>query len=410
MKLHSRRTFLKTSAVLAATSGWAADALASSLQQVGTQTDLSDHFRGWVEFSRAALQHNAAEIVRATGVPLCACVKHHGYGLGEGNVAGAIDSVSGVWGYMVARPDEAWRLVEAKVKKPVLLLGPADERTSINLARAGVVLGLSGKDDVATVAPIARALGRPVTAHLEVDTGIHRQGISYEQAVERGVALNKSGAVRFTGLSSYFASAPRDAPREPWPYELKQIDRFNAVAHGLDRARVAYGKRHMVTSITLFQYPQAIYEMTRCGALVYGGMHPDALAWGKNKDQLSLKQSYEVKARLAQITRIPAGDGVGYGQRFSTNKPVYVGLILLAGLDGYRPNLDDGVVLLNGTERRVIARTSQHSMILLGDEPHARVGDVVTVYGKDPRVLPERINTPWASYELSPDLPKVALP
>ncbi|MEO0690531.1 MAG: alanine racemase [Pseudomonadota bacterium] len=403
-----RRAVLKGGAILAATSGWAASALASSLQDIGSEGMRADAFRGWVEFSQSALRHNASEIIRTSGVPLCACVKHHGYGLGEGNVAAAIDDVDGVWGYMVARPDEAWRLVDANVRKPILLLGPADQKTSAQLARAGVVLGLSGKDDVERVSAISKSVGRPITAHLEVDTGIHRQGISYDLAVERGVDLHRSSYVRFTGLSSYFASPPAEAAPGPWPYELKQIKRFDEVANGLKQAGVPYGRRHMVTSITLFQYRQAIYEMTRCGALLYGGIHPDRLAWGEGKESLQLKQSYELKARLAQITRVPAGDGVGYGQRFSTDKPVYVGLILLAGLDGYRPDLDKGVVLVNGTERRVIARTSQHSMILLGEEPAAKVGDVVTCYGKDPRVLPERINTPWASYELSPDLPRIA--
>lgn len=410
MLTSSRRSILKGGAILAAAGGWAANAMAHAVSEVGSAVMRHDNFRGWVEFSEAALRHNASQIVRATGVPLCACVKHHGYGLGEANVGRAIDAVEGLWGYMVARPDEAWRLVEAQVKKPILLLGPADERTSIALAKAGVVLGLSGKDDLATVKAVANGVGRPIEAHLEVDTGIHRQGISYDRAVERGIELHKSGAVNFSGLSSYFASAPREAAPEPWPYELEQIKRFDRVADGLDRAAVPYGKRHMVTSITLFQYPQATYEMTRCGALLYGGMHPDKLAWGKRKDQLELQQSYEVKVRLAQITRVPAGDGVGYGQYFATDKPVYVGLILLAGLDGYRPSLKDGVVLLNGIPRRVVARTSLHSMILLGEEPQAKVGDVVTVYGRDPRVLPERINTPWASYELSPTLPKVRLP
>ena len=77
-----------------------------------------DHFR-----------HNVQEIAtRVASRPILAVIKNNGYGLGVANAGRALEPLDAIAGLAVVKLNEAVALREAGIRKPVLLMGPFDER------------------------------------------------------------------------------------------------------------------------------------------------------------------------------------------------------------------------------------------------------------------------------------------
>ena len=76
----------------------------------------------WVEISRSALEHNIKTLRSRTDAQFMAVVKSNAYGHGLLEVAQIANDAGADW-FGVDSIDEALRLREAGVEKPILVLG-----------------------------------------------------------------------------------------------------------------------------------------------------------------------------------------------------------------------------------------------------------------------------------------------
>ena len=125
-----------------------------------------------------------------------------------------------------------------------------------------------------------------------------------------------------------------------------------------------------------------------------------------------------VTARLALVKRVPAGQGVSYLHRYTTERPTTLGLVPLGYADGVPRNATNvGPVLAAGARRTIAGTVCMDQFVLdLGDDP-ARAGDEVVLFG--PGDDGEPTAEDWAratgtiSYEivtrLGPRLPRVVV-
>jgi alanine racemase len=378
--------------------------LAPALARVPA-TARSDRFDPWLEISASALAHNVSEITRHARVPLWACVKAHGFNLDEVNVARSIDRNPGTAGYMVTRAEEAFRLAQAKLREPILMMAPCDDETAAGLVAMGVRLAITGSDDAARIIRLAAKAKRPVRAHWDIDTGIHRQGVLWWQAAERCQAMWQTGKLTIEGTASYFIGG-KQGETPPFADDLKQLERFGQVTAALAAAGVPVGQRHLVSSTNYFGTPQAYFDAVRCGALLYGG-YPTAAE--RASGLIDLRQSYRFKARIAQITLVKAGEAVGYAGETPVARDTWAAMLLAGTIDGYRPKPGKGGAIVNGRFRPAATITGTQMTILLGDQPDAALGDEAVLIGPEEAVRPETVHRSeaWANYVFRPTLRKV---
>ena len=175
----SRRSFLSSAAMAAAARHVRAESVPQALpaQQRG-------EFDPWLEIDAAALAHNVATLTRLSGGrPIIAVVKNNAYGCGITTVGSILDRLAGVAGLAAVRPEEARALRKAGVRKPVLLMGPASDDESLELARLDVRLAPYQLSERDRLTRLARRLGRPVRVHVYVDTGMHRMGMPHDRVL-----------------------------------------------------------------------------------------------------------------------------------------------------------------------------------------------------------------------------------
>ena len=361
-------------------------------------------FAPWLEIDRTALQHNASTVRRlADGRPIIAVVKNNAYGLGL-DVAGPIlDSLAEVSHLAVVRADEALALRKAGVRKPVLLMGPATEEELVELVPLDVIQSPYLDVAPARLARVAERTGRPVRAHLYLDTGMHRMGHPLARALDWIAAVNAARGIRIEGA---FTELTEDAE-----FDRGQVARLRELQSAARAKGVAIPLLHAASSdAVMHQVRETFLDAVRPGLALYGGYVSErAMQRGE------LRPAYRLVAPVIRVDHLAAGDGVSYHRRFIADRPQWTATLALGHVDGYPSGAVKGCqALAKGRLHPVIGTVSaSHTIIALGDEPRLAVGDAVTLVGPDdPALHPNEVarRAGWSEYNmfmhLSPTLAK----
>ncbi|MGE8360622.1 alanine racemase [Pseudomonas sp.] len=341
-----------------------------------------------------ALRHNYRLAREVSGARALAVVKADAYGHGAVRCAQALDGETD--GFAVACIEEALQLREAGIQAPILLLEgffEADELALIEQHRLWCVVHSAWQIDAIEQA----SLRAPLTLWLKLDSGMHRVGFhpdEYQAAYQR---LLRSGKVAKIVLMSHFARADElDCPRSD-----EQLAVFEQARQGL-LAEVS-----LRNSPALLGWPNVPSDWVRPGIMLYGATpfeQAQALA-----DQLQPVMTLESK--IIGVRELPAGEPVGYGARFVTERPTRVGVVAMGYADGYPRHAPTGTpVLIDGKPSRLIGRVSMDMLTVdLSDLPQAGLGSHVELWGK--RVLASDVATQAQTipYQLFCNLRRVPL-
>ena len=133
--------------------------------------------RAWVEVDLAAVVENARTVARVAGTRLLPVVKANAYGVGAVAVSQALEALD-PWGYGVATIEEGAELRAAGITRPVLVFTPArnDLFDGYREQRLTPALG-----DGRTVADWIARGARGGAFHLEIDTGMGRSGVRWDE-------------------------------------------------------------------------------------------------------------------------------------------------------------------------------------------------------------------------------------
>ena len=166
-----RRSVLKAGLALPALS-WSWGAF-----QSGSPRDSS--FDPWIEVYPENLRHNVMEVSRRVGGrPILSVIKNNGYGLGLLNAAHAFEPLDPIYGFAVVKLHEAVTLRDGGVKKPILCMGPFDDRELEEMVAQRITpmvyTPIGKKLDL-----LSAKLQEAIPIQICVDTGIGRVGVPH---------------------------------------------------------------------------------------------------------------------------------------------------------------------------------------------------------------------------------------
>lgn len=395
----NRRTFLATSAAAAASAAMSgaiprpAHALSRRNHDHSASPDLGAApnsapgagYEPWLEIDAGALLANARALSRlAGGRPVLAVVKNNAYGLGIERVGPVLDRAPEVEGFAVVKPDEAVALRDAGVRKPILLMGLVTAADGAALVRRDIRLAPFTGDAPSLLGEIARRVGRPVPVHLYIDTGMNRMGMSYHRALPWIATLADRTDVR---IESTFMGFSEDDAFDP-----EQLERFRRLAREARRNGTAPGRLHAASSHALFyRGDDALLDMVRPGLTLYGA-YPGRME--EARMQTTLHLAFRLRAKVVRVERLRPGDSVSYGREYIAERPTWIATLPVGHVDGNPRGAVDGCeVLINDRVYPVIGAVSaSHTIVELGDERTAEVGDGATLVGPDhPAIHPNTV-------------------
>jgi alanine racemase len=268
------------------------------------------------------------------------------------------------WGYGVATPDEGVELRAAGITRPILVFMPASPALADAYVAAGLTPALGDADSIrAWLARDHEAGGR---FHLEIDTGMGRTGVRWDEVGALAAMLDTP---RLEGAFTQFHSAERvDGSAE------RQLERFLTAVRGLPRRPPL---RHVANSAAALRDPAFAFDVVRPGVYLYGGSPGGALSAGRPVVSL--------RARVVSVRRVRAGDSVSYNASWTAPRDTTIATLGIGYGDGLRRTLGAGgqaTVLLAGRRCPVVGLvTMDLTMVETGDAA-VQVGDVATVVGE----------------------------
>jgi alanine racemase len=354
----------------------------------------------WAEVDLGRVRRNVANLKRllAPGCRLLAVVKANGYGHGDAQVAAAAIDAGAGW-LAVARVQEAKSLREAGIDAPVLLLAEPHQSAVSEAVKLGLTPTIYTSTTAKAFAEAAAHAAKLVKAHIKIDTGMHRYGVQPEDAISFFDEVASLPGIEVEGVWSHFAVA-EDVLN---PFTKQQFTKFMDVLDDLG-SRTDGLIKHMANSAATMTFPEAHLDMVRAGIAVYG-IHPSVdledrggfggssspprrvAAYARSCDppeiRVELEPAMAFKSRVGMVKRLPAGEAVSYGQRYTLERDANVATIPCGYADGLsRALTNQGEALIRG-RRYVISGTitMDHFLVDVGDDEVER-GDEVVILGE----------------------------
>jgi alanine racemase len=347
-------------------------------------------------FDLAALRHNLAVArARAPRARAWAVIKANAYGHGIVRTAEALDSADG---YALLDLDDAVRLREAGIRKPILLLEGV-----FALEDLGIVAehGLSMVVHTAEQIDLLESAGLPVRVpvYLKMNSGMNRLGFAPERY--RAVCKRLSGmaAVGAITLMTHFADADGASG------VAEQLARFGAATADLGLPR------SLANSATILRFPEAHADWVRPGIMLYG-CSPFA---DQSAAALGLRPVMTLASELIAVQTLKPGDRVGYGGTFTAEESMRIGVVACGYADGYPRHAPTGTpVLVDGRRTRTVGRVSMDMITVdLADVPAAGIGSPVVLWGEGLSADDVAAAAGTVSYELlcalAPRVPQVVV-
>lgn len=292
-----------------------------------------------------AISHNVRVLREHAGdAAVMVVVKADGYNHGAVEVAEAA-LAAGARELGVTTLDEAIELRDAGITAPILSwLNTSDSDYAAAIAR-DVEVGVSSVQHLRAVAEAARATGTTATVSMKVDTGLNRNGVSpaeFPLLLDELVSDTRAGTVRFRAMFSHFAHA--DQPHSP--VIDMQRDRFLDAVDAAKQRGLVPELIHLSNSAATLTRPDLAFDMVRPGIAVYGLNPVPELG------DAGLRPAMSLRARVALVKQVAAGEGVSYGHEWIAPHDTVVALIPLGYADGVPRLLGGRIEVLLGDRRR----------------------------------------------------------
>lgn len=341
-----------------------------------------------------ALRHNYQLARELSGAKALAVIKADAYGHGAVRCAQALQAEAD--GFAVACIEEALALRAAGIHGPVLLLEGFFEASELELIVQHdlwcVVHALWQLEAIEKA-----NLSKPITVWLKLDSGMHRVGLhpkDYQSAYQR---LQATGKVARIVLMSHFARADEldcSASND-------QVAVFQAARQGLN-AEIS-----LRNSPAVLGWPQIPSDWVRPGIMLYGSTPFEV----QQAQAQRLQPVMTLESKVISVRELPAGEPVGYGARFISQRPTRVGVVAMGYADGYPRLAPTGTpVMVAGKRSQLIGRVSMDMLCIdLTDVPEAGLGSSVELWGKNVLASDVAIQAGTIPYQIFCNLRRVPL-
>jgi alanine racemase len=284
--------------------------------------------------------------------PFC-ILKADAYGLGADGIAPTLTE-AGAAGFGVATPSEANVLI--KYRRPVIVLSSILPDEVPAMIEAGVELPICDLDAAKKINETAKKLKRRAKAHLKIDTGMGRLGMTAQQALDNAMSYLSLPWLDISAIASHFPCA--DDPSDP--VNMRQIESFRELIWKLESAGFSFAERHIAASAALFNLPQSYrdpFNLVRVGLGLYGA------DGSLQSEDCSIAPVATLKAKVVQVRHIKAGASIGYSGTYTATDNMRIAVIAAGYADGVPLAISNrGHVVIAGRPCPVLGRVSMDCM------------------------------------------------
>ena len=330
------------------------------------------------EVSLEAIENNIRSMagIISPGTKILAVIKADGYGHGALQVAVRLEQMDCVFGYATATAEEAFKLRNDDIRKPILVLGYTFPDNYEDMIRLDIRPAVFKKETARQLNEAAAAVGRTCRIHIKVDTGMSRIGVPCnEEGIETALEISRYDRLSVEGMFTHFARAdePDKTPA------IKQLEKFNDFLRRCADRGLEPELKHCSNSAAILEMPEANMDLVRAGITMYG-------LWPSGEeltDSIRLEPAMSLKSSIVYIKTLEPGTEISYGGIYTTDKTTRVATVPVGYADGYPRSLSNkGYVLIKGKKAPILGRVCMDQLMVdVTDIPEAQEYDEVVLLG-----------------------------
>lgn len=355
----------------------------------------------WVEINTQAFQSNFRYLksLAPAGVELLAVVKSDAYGHSLDLCAPAAVTAGAQW-LGVTSVDEGVTARSICPKAHLLVMSgcfPGQSPAAVQHKLTPVVWEIWQVKELESAARTAGLPPRSLPIHLEIDTGMSRQGVSLDGLIDLLARLDPVGPLRLDGVMTHLLAADESDGRVTHEQlakldgALECIQRACQSRPGLKPEWLSIGASAAllggeVNEIAAMAERWGMKAIIRPGLALYGvapKFDPDD-PLGVLDARNHLKPVLTWKTRVAGVRRVPPGSLVGYNGTFVATEPMLLALLPVGYADGLDRLLGNRFSLLVRGERApLVGRISMDLAVIdVTEIAGVATGDEVMILGK----------------------------
>ena len=329
----------------------------------------------WIDLERIRGNFKALR-AHAGALTVIPVLKADAYGHGAIEVARELEPLAPAM-FAVAYVSEGLALRRAGITTPILVLTGFMPDQVETLSRFQLTPVISTPEQVKALAARPPDWDREALGvHVKVDTGMSRLGFRIQELEPAVHRLEDADGIRIDGLMTHLASADEDGIATG-----RQLDLFDEAIMRVDTLGVRPRLIHAANSAGMASV-RTTHTAVRPGLLLYG-LLPRPLS-----PEITVKPAMELRARVALVKTLSAGERVSYGGRFVAGDKTLIATINAGYADGI-PRTDamrtKGALRHKGIDLPVAGTVCMDlTMVDAAGAPEIAAGDEVTVFGEAP--------------------------
>jgi len=328
-----------------------------------------------VEISLSNLKYNYINIKKkVANKSILAVVKADAYGHGMISVVSELEKLEDKKPsyYGVALLEEALELRKSKVtKSEILVFAPLKFDEIEEFIKYKIIPTVTSQYEIEKLNKYK--FKKKFKIHINVDTGMGRVGLPFNNAVNLICQLNKNEMIKIGGIYTHFATSDEKNKK----FANIQLARFSNVINALIQKNIEIGIIHSANSGAIIDMPESYFDMVRTGIALYG-YYPS----NETNESVKLKPVMSLISEVATVNSFPKGTSISYGQRYKTKFNTKIISVPIGYADGIRRGLTNKMFCIIGNKRypQVGTVTMDRIMFDVG-ENKIEVGDKVIIIG-----------------------------
>jgi alanine racemase len=354
----------------------------------------------WAEIDTQALKENYRYLaaMAAHEAELLAVVKANAYGHSLALCAPAVEQAGARWlGVTTVEEGIAARALCPKARVLVISgIFPGQAAAAIQFQLTPSIWESWQLEELEAAAREAKTPAGSLPVHLEIDTGMSRQGVGLDDLGRVFPHFGPDSPLRLEGVMTHLFAAD-EADGRVTEEQMKRVDetlgKISAAGLFAEWLNVGASAALLAGQAKVLAETAARHgmkAMMRPGLALYGIVPRFDPAYGAGQEpatltaaRAALKPVLAWKSAIVGLRSIPAGASVGYNGTFVASEPMRVALVAVGYADGLDRKLGNHFgLLVRGRRAPLIGRVSMDQVVIdITEIAEAAVGDEVVLIG-----------------------------
>ncbi len=344
-----------------------------------SDSDLALEKSGYILLDRSALIENYNKLQQHVGenVTLIPVVKGNCYGYGAEQITDVLVNDCKVKVIGVGALCEGTAMRSRGVMCDLMLIGGIAPQQYPVALKNDIIISVFKPECVLALEELCERENRTARVQIKIESGMNRLGVRPGPDLDELLrTLAGCRHIAVCGVYTHFAMATE---RVFDPLSLKQHEIFKTALEQIRAAGIHAQYIHCCNSAATTWFRDAFHNSVRVGGILYGHrVMEDGI------EPVDIREIITMRAYITNLHTLPAGESIGYPQRFRSDEDLEVATLSVGFADGIPIDYarGGGPLIVNGRRTRFLELCMDQSIVDVTGIP-CKIGDEVTLIGAD---------------------------